>query len=164
MPSDWIQNKAFDENKQHAEALAREEKQKRDAELIRALGPELVKQLRKVIDDDIVAWNNNFKDRQINGTGNIQDGFRVDKTGFPRGSAEITFNPATSRIEITLVRSTMAGPQQTYETKGYVYLMANPDGKDIHMEDRMRNAHLQPAGFSRMILESVAEPQSNHMI
>jgi hypothetical protein len=164
MPSDWIRNKADEENRQRAETLAQEEKRKRDAELTKALGPELVKQLRKVIDDDIVEWNANFMDRQINGTDNIPNGFRVSKISFPRGSAEITFNPSTLRIEVLLVRSTMAGPPETYETKGHVYLRANPDGQDIHMEERARNAHLQPAGFSRMILESVADPQSHHLI
>jgi hypothetical protein len=164
MPSDWIKGKADDENRRNEENRQRELKRERDDELIRALGPQLVKQLRKVIDDDVVAWNANFKDRIINGTGDIPNGFSVDKVGFPRGSAQVTFNPATSRIEIELTRSVMAGPDKTYETKGYVYLRANPDGGNIHMEDRMRNEHLQPAGFSRIILESIADQQSNHII
>ncbi len=165
MPSDWISSKAEQENKQRADNLAEEERRKREAELIKALGPQLVKQLRKVIDDDIVAWNDKFPDRQINGTSaNVLNGFSVAKLGFPRGMAEVKFNPEILRIEILLERSTMAGPQNSYKTEGYVYLRANPDGRDIHMEDRMRNSHLEPAGFSRIILESVAEPQSNHMI
>jgi hypothetical protein len=164
MPSDWIRSKAEQENKQHAEALARDEKQKRDAELIRASGPEFVMQLRKVIDADIVAWNTNFTDRQINGTGDIPNGFRVDKVGFPRGSACIAFNPETLRIEKELVRGVIVDATRTYETKGYMHLRANPDGRGIHMEDRTRNSHLEPAGFSRIILETVADPQSHHLI
>jgi hypothetical protein len=36
MPSDWIKDKAQQENKLHAEILAREEKQKRDSELVKS--------------------------------------------------------------------------------------------------------------------------------
>jgi hypothetical protein len=164
VPSDWIRSKAEEENKRNAEALAQQEKQKRDTELIRSLGPQLMKDLRKVLDDDIVAWNQNFPDRQINGTSPIQNGFSVVKIGFPRGVAEIFFNPETLRIQISLERSAMAELQDMYKTDGYVYLRANPDGRDIHMEDRMRGGHLHSSGFSRMILESIAEPNSTHML
>lgn len=165
MTSDWIAKKAAQENKDQAETREREETKRREAELIRALGPQFVEGLRNVLNEDIVAWNENFKDRQINGASKITNGFQVAKLGFPRGIAEVIFNPATLRIEVTLTRSRpTADANETYDTSGFFYLKANTDGRDIHMEDRMRNAHLQPAGFSRMILESIAEPQSNHMI
>jgi hypothetical protein len=164
MPSDWIRNKAAQESAQQAAQLAHEEKQKRDAELIKALGPQLVKGLRKVIDDDIVTWNENFKDRQINGTRDLPNGFSVAKVSFPRGAADITFNPATSRIEVTLTRSTMAGPQETYEHEGWFYIEVNSDGKGVHMLTRSRRDHIEAAGVSRMILESIAEPTSQWMI
>jgi len=165
VPSDWISSKAEQENKQRADNLAEEERRKREAELFKALGPQLVKQLREVIDDDIVAWNDKFPDRQVNGTSaNVLNGFSVAKLGFPRGMAEVKFNPDTLRIEVVLERSTMAGPSSSYKTEGYFYLKANPDGRDIHMEDRWRSVLMEPAGFSRIILESIAEPQSNHMI
>ena len=116
MPSDWIKGKADDENRRDEEIRQRELKRQRDTELIRALGPQLVKQLRKVIDGDIVAWNKNFADRQINGTADIPNGFSVAKLGFPRGGAEVKFNPETLRLEIQLERSTMAGPPHSYES------------------------------------------------
>jgi hypothetical protein len=163
MPSDWIRSKAEHEIKEQAKQTAFEEKQKRDAELIRALGPKLVEELRKVIHADIVAWNENFTDRQINGTSYIPNGFSVDKVGFPRGSADIKFNPVTLRIEIGLTRSVLTDFGESYHMDGYVHVRANPDGRGVHMEERFRNSYLEPAGFSRMILESIAEPQSNHM-
>ena len=165
MPSDWIRDKAAQESREQAEARQREESQRREAELIRALGPEFVEKLRTVLNEDIVAWNANFKDRQINGATKIQNGFSVSKEGFPRGSAEVTFNPATLRIEVHLARSTAVDFSEMYDTKGGFYLKANPDGRDIHMVDRLKgDAHLQPSGFSRIILESIAEQSSHHII
>ena len=164
MPSDWIKGKVDEERRRDDEIRQRELKREREAELVKALGPQLVKDLRKIIDDDVVAWNANFKDRMINGTADIPNGFSVDKVGFPRGSAQITLNLAALRIDIELTRSPMVQPDKPYDTTGYVYLKANPDGSGIHMEDRMRNDHLQPSGFSRIILESIADEQSNHII
>ena len=164
MPSDWIKSKAEKESKEQAEAHARQEAQQRETELIRVLGPKFVENLQNILNDDIVAWNANFKDRQINGASKITNGFQIAKLGFPRGIAEVIFNPATLRIEVTLTRSRPADANETYSTSGFFYLKTNTDGRDIHMEDRMRNTHLQPSGFSRIILESIAEPMANHII
>ena len=141
-------------------------KRQRDDELVKALGPKFVENLRTVLNDDIVAWNANFPDRQINGATKSTNGFgfTVAKLGFPRGIADVAFNPATLRVEVKLTRSTMAGQDETYTTDGHFYLESNPDGKDIHMVDRMRHEHVLPAGFSRIILEGIAEPHSHHII
>jgi hypothetical protein len=161
MASDWIRDKAAREEKQEAENRQREALQLREAEVIKALGPSFIKTLLNVVNEDIVEWNATFKERTINGAVEIQNGFRFGKDGFPRGSADVTFNPNNLRIEVLMQRST-ARWDGMYEVSGYMYLEANPDGKDIHMLDRMRRGHVTPAGFSRMLLESVAEPTSNH--
>jgi hypothetical protein len=164
MPSDWISKKAAEENREQKEARKREETKLRETELIRGLGPLFVENLRTMLNEDIVAWNEHFGDRQINGAGKIPNGFSVAKEGFPRGLAEVTFNPSTLSIDVKLVRSTHVDHNKTYETDGGFYLEANPDGRDIHMLDRMRRAHVQPAGFSRILLESIADPNSQHLI
>lgn len=164
VPSDWIKGKADDETRRNEEARQRELKRQRDTELIKALGPAFVENLRKVVNEDIAAWNENFSDRIINGATKITNGFNVAKLGFPRGIAQVAFNPATLRIEVKLTRSTAAGDEETYTTDGYFRLEANPDGKDIHMLDRFKSEHVLPSGFSRIILESIAEQQSHHSI
>ncbi len=162
MPSDWIQRKAENERTEAANTARERDLQLRNAEMIRALGPAFVKNLMNVLNEDITAWNAAFKDRQINGAMGIQNGFNLSKIGFPRGSADITFNPSALRIDVNLQRSTAQGDGM-YETEGFMYLEVNPDGKGIHMLDRTRRGHIEPAGFSRMILESIAEPMSNHL-
>ena len=161
MASDWIRQKSEREKTQAASIAREQEIQLRNAEMIRALGPAFVKNLMNVLNEDIVAWNAAFKDRQINGATEIQNGFRFSKEGFPRGSADIIFNPSTLRIDVQMQRSTAQGDGM-YETEGYMYLEVNSDGKDIHMLDRARRSHVDPAGFSHMILETIGESSSQH--
>jgi len=162
MASDWIRQKAEQEAKQAADSARHQEAQLRKNELIKALGPGLVRTLMNIINDDIVAWNANFKDRQINGATEIQDGFRLEKAGSPRGSADVTFNSNTLRIEVFMQRSTAMGDSM-YDHRGFFHLEANSDGKEIHMEDQSRRAHVTAGGFSHIILESIAEPMSSHL-
>lgn len=163
MPSDWIRSKAEKEKKEQEQWRAREEKQKRDAELIRSLGPTLLQTLRDVIDEDIKAWNESFADRQIGPTEGIAGGFKVCKRGFPFGLAEITFNSVTLGIDVKLVRSTAADSSRTYDVSGHFRLDVNSDGRDIHLVDR-RNSHVVSSSFSQIIIESVGDPNSNYII
>jgi hypothetical protein len=48
-----------------------------------------------------------------------------------------------------------------YDHEGFFHLDVNPDGKDIHMVDRNRRGHVTPEDFTRIVLESIAEPMSN---
>ena len=128
MASDWIRDKAAREEKQEAENRQREALQLREAELIKALGQSLIKTLLNVVNEDIVAWNVAFKDRQINGAVEIQNGFRFAKEGFPRGSADVTFNPNSLGIEVWMQRST-ARWDGMYEASGYSIWKRIPMGK-----------------------------------
>jgi len=162
MPSDWIRQKADRERTESASAAREQERQQREAEMIKVLSPAFVKKLMDTLNEDLAQWNAEFKDRQINGASPIRNGFQFAKLAFPKGSAEVTFNAATLRIEVFMRRSTADGAGD-YDQEGFFYLEVNPDGKDIHMLDRMKRGHVTPENFTKIMLESIAEPTSNHL-
>ena len=155
MASEWIRKKAESEAQEAARREREQLAQLNKTALIKTLGPAFVKNLMAVFNEDIAEWNAHFGDRQINGAVAIHNGFSFAKEGYPRGSADITFNSDALRIDVVLYLTNMQGDRYTHET--YVYLEANPDGKDIHMEDRMHRKHLEPSGFTHMVLENIAE-------
>lgn len=161
MPSEWIKQKAERERTETARIEREQAKQLREAEMIKALGPAFVKRLMDTINEDLTQWNAEFKDRQINGASAIHSGFTFAKLGFPRGSAEVKFNPDMLRIEIFMRRTTADGSGE-YDHEGFFYLEVSPEGKDVHMLDRMRRGHVTPADFSKIMLESIAELTSSH--
>jgi hypothetical protein len=160
MASDWIKEKADHEAKAAATSARQQEIRLRKNELIKALGPTFLKNLINSLNEDITDWNSRFKDRQINGVSEIQDGYHVEKLTFPRGSAFVRFNPETLRIEIQMQRSRPMD-NSMYEHSGFFCLEANPDDKDIHMEDHSRRAHVTASGFTKIIIESIADPMSH---
>jgi hypothetical protein len=162
--SDWIKTKAALEKQRDNEQTLRLELQQREATLVKALGGKFIEGLQNVINADIVEWNSSFPDRQINGAGKLPNGFSVSKAGFPKGEAEVKFNPDTLRIEVRLERPTMADLGKRYVADGYFHLKANPSLEQIYMIDHYRSAHVSAEDFSKIILESIADPHSHHTI
>jgi hypothetical protein len=165
MANEWIKERAEREAKADAETKQRVELQLRKQRLVESLGAKFLKTLMDDLNQAIVEWNITFKDKQVNGAGPIQGSngaYSVDKFAFPRGSAFFRFDPESSRIEVKLQRTRpMDGSMYDHET--FFCLEPDMEFRDIHMEDQ-RHRHVTSSQFCQMVIESIADPMSHHLI
>lgn len=161
MASDWIDERDERLKKIEANSRAREDRNARETQLKKTFGPDLLKDLETMVRGHVEKWNAKFHDTI--GVDKHPGGFTVSKGTFPRGFAVVVFNSETVRIEYELERSRPMSPNEMYKTEGY-FPLAVCSTDALYIADRHRGEHLALEKISQMVIESVGDPQSHHLI